>query len=89
MAFRSGKGTHHATATLYDSKGNVKATGHWQSGNMTPNEKALGFPKSSLATHTEARITVDLKDLAKPGDLLEIIGEYAPCKSCTRKNERF
>ena len=62
LAFGSGKGRHTASATLYDSKGNVKTTGTWQSGNMTPSEKALGFPKSSLATHTEARITFDFKE---------------------------
>ncbi|RMU86101.1 Rhs protein, partial [Pseudomonas coronafaciens pv. porri] len=40
LAFSSGKGTHNAIATLYDSKGNVKASGAWQSGNMTPDEAA-------------------------------------------------
>jgi RHS repeat-associated protein len=44
LSFSSGKGTHNAIATLYDSEGNVKATGAWRSGNMTPDEAALGFP---------------------------------------------
>ncbi|UNB64586.1 hypothetical protein MME54_07350 [Pseudomonas syringae pv. helianthi] len=89
LAFSSGKGTHNAIATLYDSKGNVKASGAWQSGNMTPDEAALGFPKSTLATHTEARITRELHPLAVPGDKLVIEGEYPPCNSCKGKMNSF
>ncbi|RMN26008.1 hypothetical protein ALQ62_03553, partial [Pseudomonas coronafaciens pv. zizaniae] len=85
LAFSSGKGTHNAIATLYDSKGNVKASGAWQSGNMTPDEAALGLPKSTLATRTEARITRELHPLAVPGDKLVIEGEYPPCNSCKGK----
>lgn len=74
LSFGSGKGTHTANATLFDSDGNIKAQGIWQSGNMTPEEKALGFPQSSLATHTEARITRELDQIASPGDKLVIDG---------------
>ncbi|WP_197044106.1 RHS repeat-associated core domain-containing protein, partial [Pseudomonas viridiflava] len=89
LAFSSGKGTHNAIATLYDGNGNVKATGAWQSGNMTPDEAALGFPKSTLATHTEARITRELHPIAVPGDRLVIEGEYPPCNSCKGKMNAF
>lgn len=89
LAFGSGKGTHNAKATLFDSNGNVKATGVWQSGNMTPDEAALGFPQSTLATHTEARITRELHPQASPGDRLVIDGEYPPCNSCKGKMNAF
>jgi hypothetical protein len=89
LSFSSGKGTHNAIATLYDSEGNVKATGAWRSGNMTPDEAALGFPKSTLATHTEARITRELHPQAVPGDRLVIEGEYPPCNSCKGKMNGF
>ena len=89
LAFSSGKGTHTANATLFDNNGNIKSQGVWQSGNMTPSEAALGFPKSTLATHTEARITVDLKNLAQPGDKLVINGQYPPCNSCKGKMNKF
>ncbi|MEL5575198.1 RHS repeat-associated core domain-containing protein [Serratia marcescens] len=89
LAFGSGKGTHNAKATLFDSNGNVKATGVWQSGNMTPDEAALGFPQSTLATHTEARITRELHPQAAPGDRLVIDGEYPPCNSCKGKMNAF
>jgi RHS repeat-associated protein len=89
LSFSSGKGTHNAIATLYDSEGNVKATGAWRTGNMTPDEAALGFPKSTLATHTEARITRELHPQAVPGDRLVIEGEYPPCNSCKGKMNGF
>lgn len=89
LSFGSGKGTHNANATLFDSQGNVKATGVWQSGNMTPDEAALGFPQSTLATHTEARITRELSPIAEPGDKLVIQGEYPPCNSCKGKMNVF
>jgi len=87
--FGSGKGPHTATANLFDSNGNLKATGTWQSGHMTPAEAALGFPKSTLATHTEARITTDLRGKATAGDHLIISGQYAPCNSCKGKMNAF
>lgn len=50
---------------------------------MTPEEKELGFPKSSLATHTEARITKKVK--VKKDEKLTITGQYPPCPSCKGK----
>jgi hypothetical protein len=50
---------------------------------MTLEEKALGFPKSTLATHTEARAVKKIK--LEPGQRMEIIGQYPPCNSCKGK----
>ncbi len=61
-------------------EGNVKAQGIWQSGNMTPEE---------IATHTEARITRELDQIASPGDKLVIDGQYPPCTSCRGKMNTF
>jgi hypothetical protein len=73
---------HSATAILTREGGEV-----WrqplESGHMTPEERALGFPMNMLATHTEAR-AVTQADL-HPGDVLEIRGQYDPCGSCQRR----
>jgi hypothetical protein len=47
---------------------------------MTEAEAALGYPRNSLATHTEAR-AVRNPDL-QPGDVMTIMGQYDPCASC-------
>lgn len=49
---------------------------------MTPEEKALGFPRSTLATHTENRAMRDLMPDLKSGDTVRIKGEYPACPSC-------
>jgi len=49
------------------------------SGGMTAEEAALGFPRSSLATHTEARAArIPLQN----GDTMFLEGRYPPCPSC-------
>ena len=50
---------------------------------MTDAERSLKFPKSTLATHTEARI-VKRYPLTE-GQRMEIIGQYPPCNSCRGK----
>jgi hypothetical protein len=52
------------------------------SGKMTAEERALGFPKNMLATHTEARAVKGLQ--LRKGDFLEIRGQYNPCKECMK-----
>nr|WP_233255776.1 hypothetical protein [Pantoea sp. PNA 03-3] len=89
LSFGSGKGTNTANATLFDSDGNIKTQGIWQSVNMTPEAKVLGFPQKSLATHTEARITHELDQIASPGDKLVIDGQYPPCTSCRGKMNKL
>jgi RHS repeat-associated protein len=81
--FGSGKGSHTAIVNIFDSGGDRVHREVFKSGNMTPEEKALGFPKSSLATHTEARATKGLP-LSK-GQKMQIIGQYPPCNSCKGK----
>ena len=83
MAFGSGKGTHHATVNIFDNSGNLIHTERFKSGNMTATEKALGFPQSTLATHTEARAVKKLP--LQSGQRMEIIGQYPPCNSCKGK----
>jgi hypothetical protein len=46
---------------------------------MTAEESALGFPRSTLATHTEARA---VRVPMQRGDVMIIQGQYAPCPSC-------
>lgn len=73
---------HEATAVARDSKGKIMWSRKLSSGNMTPAEKALGYPQSALATHTEAR-AVTQAPLVR-GGTLAISGQYDPCSSCQR-----
>jgi RHS repeat-associated protein len=83
MPFSTGKGTHTAIINVYDSSGNRVSRDVLKSGNMTPEEKALRFPKSTLATHTEARAMKQIP--LGEGQRMEIFGMYPPCKSCKGK----
>jgi hypothetical protein len=56
------------------------------SGNITDAEAALGWPRSMLASHTEAR-AVNLPDLQR-GDTLGILGQYDPCPGCVVAMQR-
>ncbi|MCR9161952.1 MAG: RHS repeat-associated core domain-containing protein [Nannocystaceae bacterium] len=78
-AFSSGKGPHSASVTVYRD-GNVAAAEEIVSGSMTAAEKALGFPRSSLATHTESRAVRRIP--LQKGDTMIIEGSYPPCPSC-------
>ncbi|MCE8958263.1 RHS repeat protein, partial [Phocaeicola vulgatus] len=77
------KGQHTATVSVYDKDGNLILTKVFTSGNMTPAERSLGFPKSTLATHTEARAVAQISLSA--GQRMEIVGKYPPCNSCKGK----
>ena len=72
---------HHATAVLQRGGMEVRRE-QLVSGGMTAEERALGFPKNILATHTEARAVTRLE--LRSGDFLEIRGQYDPCGSCVR-----
>jgi hypothetical protein len=77
--FSSGRGPHTAEVTVTrNGQQVVKQT--VESGNMTAAEKALGFPRSSLATHTEARAVTKIP--LQAGDEMVIKGQYSPCPSC-------
>ncbi|MFF7106231.1 RHS repeat-associated core domain-containing protein [Pseudomonas sichuanensis] len=85
--FGSGKGVHTAVVNVHDSDGEhtvVSCILH--SGNMTEEERSLGFPRSSLATHTEARAVKQIP--LQQGDVMVIDGQYPPCPSCKGKMNR-
>ncbi|MGO9899589.1 MAG: DUF4157 domain-containing protein [Solirubrobacteraceae bacterium] len=73
---------HSATATVRDGNGRPAWRKQLNSGNMTAEERALGYPKNSLATHTEIR-AVNEAPLTK-GATMTISGQYPPCSSCQR-----
>lgn len=77
--FGSGEGPHTASVTVTRG-GEVVSSGTEESGDMTPEEAALGFPQSTLATHTEARAVRHYP--LEPGDIMEINGQYPPCPTC-------
>ena len=77
--FSSGKPPHQATVTV-TRDGNTVFEDVFTSGSMTPEEAALGFPRSSLATHTENRAVRQVP--LQPGDTMNIAGQYPPCPSC-------
>jgi len=56
------------------------------SGSMTPSEKALGFLKGSLTSHTEAK-AVSSNSLSK-GQQMTIAGQNPPCPSCKGQMNR-
>ena len=83
--FGSGKGQHSAVVNIFEKDGNLSPESPIKitSGGMTDAERSLKFPKSTLATHTEARI-VKRYPLTE-GQRMEIIGQYPPCNSCRGK----
>lgn len=72
-----------AEVIVHDVSGEQAVVCTLHSGNMTPEEKALGFPRSSLATHIEARAAKQIP--LAPGDVMVINGRYPPCPSCKGK----
>jgi RHS repeat-associated protein len=74
---------HNANVIVQDSSGKIIIRSRYVSGNMTPEEKALGFPKNTLASHTEARAVRDIK--LKQGENMTITGQRPPCPSCKGK----
>lgn len=71
---------HNANVMVKDENGVVVSHERIVSGNMTPAEKALGFPKNTLASHTEARAVTSTP--LKAGDTMTITGQRPPCPSC-------
>lgn len=78
-SFGSGRPAHSAQVTVM-REGQTIVDAPLRSGGMTPEEAALGFPKSTLATHTEARAVRQYP--LRPGDVMTIRGQYPPCPSC-------
>ncbi|HEU5333637.1 MAG TPA: DUF6531 domain-containing protein [Actinocrinis sp.] len=88
---------HHAQVTVYDANGQVRHSYGMVSGFTSDEEHALGWPNSSMATHTEARVgrmsgasaTVPIPNdpyfntrPVQAGDHVIIEGEQAPCPQC-------
>jgi hypothetical protein len=71
---------HNANALVRNASGDVVVHQRFVSGNMTPEEQALGFPKNTLASHTEARAVQNVR--LKQGDHMTITGQNSPCKLC-------
>jgi len=71
---------HNANVMVKDADGSVISHERLVSGNMTTSEKALGFPKNTLASHTEARAVTNTP--LKAGDTMTITGQKRPCPSC-------
>jgi len=72
--FGSGKPPHTAEVTVVRN-GEVVSQQTLKSGGMSQEEAALGFPRSSLATHTEARAVRSTP--LQAGDAMTIKGQYA------------
>jgi hypothetical protein len=72
---------HEARMTVVRD-GKVVADKNLTSANMTPEEKALGFPKSMLAAHTEARGLRGMESELRPGDKVVFEGYNSPCAPC-------
>lgn len=64
---------------MRDVNGNIVSHKRVVSGNMTATEKALGFPKNTLASHTEARAVKNTT--LRQGDFMIITGQLPPCTS--------
>ncbi len=77
---------HNANVMVRDAGGQKVFHQRFVSGSMTPDEAALGFPRNTLATHTEAR-AVGSVPLAR-GDTMTITGQRPPCFSCRGKMNR-
>ncbi|BBL73232.1 hypothetical protein MishRS11D_03300 [Methylomagnum ishizawai] len=71
---------HNANVTIRDAQGTIIRHERIVSGNMTPVEQALGFPRNTLASHTEARAVRDIP--LESGQSMTITGQLPPCPSC-------
>jgi len=73
-------GRHNANVAVRDASGNLVSHQRLVSGNMTTTEQALGFPKNTLASHTQARAVTHTP--LQPGQSMTITGQRPPCPSC-------
>lgn len=89
---KSKRPPHRASATVYDSSGQkITPTSYWTSGGMTDDQRALGYPTSTLSSHTEQQMIRDptIQQAMGPGNVLRINGQYPPCPSCQTGMTRF
>lgn len=76
---------HNANVTVRDGEGRIVSHHREVSGSMTEAEKALGFPKNTLASHTEARA---VQGPLEQGQSMTITGQRPPCPSCKGKMQQ-
>jgi RHS repeat-associated protein len=82
------KDHHNANVRIVNSDNKTVKVERVVSGNMTPEEKSLGFPLNTLASHTEARAVRNNENvslLIEKGNQMIITGQQAPCPSCKGK----
>lgn len=82
------EGHHNANVRIVNEQGNTVKAERVVSGNMTPDEKSLGFPLNTLASHTEARAVRNpdnVELMQTQGNQMIITGQQAPCPSCKGK----
>jgi RHS repeat-associated protein len=72
-------GRHNANIRIL-SDGKTVSKSREVSGNMTAKQKAMGFPKGSLASHTEAKAIRNNR--LKAGQEMRITGQLPPCPTC-------
>jgi hypothetical protein len=73
---------HNLNVMVRDSEGAIKSHERIVSGNMTAEEKAMGYPKGQNASHTEARFARYNGDTLVEGDTVTMTGQLPPCNSC-------
>jgi hypothetical protein len=71
---------HEATVKVTDSQGKVTWRKRFRSGEMTLEQKKLGYPKRTQVTHTEIKAIAEAP--LEAGDTLWISGQYDPCGPC-------
>ena len=71
---------HNANIMVRDASGRLRHHERIVSGNMTPEEQALGFPRNTLASHTEARAIRNIP--LHRGETMIITGQRPPCPTC-------
>jgi hypothetical protein len=73
---------HNAEVTVTDENGRVVDQGHFPSGSMTDEQKAMGWPKGPSLSHSEQKAMRELGERLEDGDTVVIQGEKPPCSNC-------
>jgi Pput_2613-like deaminase len=71
---------HNANIMVRDVSGRLRYHDRIVSGNMTAEEEALGFPRNTLASHSEARAIRAIR--LERGETMMITGQSPPCPNC-------
>jgi hypothetical protein len=71
---------HHNANVRVSENGKTVSKSREVSGNMTPEQKAKGFPRGQLDSHTEPKAL--RKHALKEGQTMTITGQKPPCPTC-------